>query len=60
VDNLAHVLPGAKPPRGRIVTYAIEVKTGWPIDFAITNSEPDFSRTGKPRHFVVYGTRRPR
>jgi hypothetical protein len=57
VDTLARLPLGAKPPRGRIVTYAIESKTGWPLDFGITNSEPNFSKTGTPHHFVIYGTR---
>ena len=60
VDKLAHLPLGAKPPRGRIVTYAIELKTGWPLDFGIGNSEPNFSQAGKPHHFVIYGHRRSR
>lgn len=60
VDTSAHLPPGAKPPRGRIITYAIEVTRGWPLDFGITNSEPNFSKTGKPHHFVIYGHRRSR
>jgi len=53
-----------RPPEakshGRILTYTIEVKTGQTLDFGIGNSEPNFSKTGRPHHFVIYGHRRSR
>ena len=60
VDNSAPRPHGAKPPRGRILTDTIEIKTGRTLDFGIGNSEPSFAKTGKPHHFVIYGHRRSR
>lgn len=57
VDNFASHPAGAKPPRGRILTDTIEIKTGRTLDFGIGNGEPDFSKIGKPHHFVIYGHR---
>ena len=52
--------PGAKSPRGRILTDTIEIKTGRTLDFGIGNGEPNFAKIGKPHHFVIYGHRRSR
>jgi hypothetical protein len=60
VDNSAPRPPGAKPPRGRILTDTIEIKTGRTLDFGISNGEPNFSKIGTPHHFVIYGHRRSR
>jgi hypothetical protein len=60
VDKSAHLPSGAKQPRGRILTDTIEIKTGQRLDFGIGNGEPNFSRTGTPHHFVIYGHRRSR
>lgn len=60
VDKAASRPRGAKPPRGRILTDTIEIKTGRTLDFGIGNGEPNFSKIGKPHHFVISGRRKSR
>jgi hypothetical protein len=66
VDRNAYYLGRGKKgsstnaPRGTVLTFTIDRKSGEVLDFALGNSSPNYSKIGPPHRFTLNGHRRSR
>jgi hypothetical protein len=52
VDKNAYYIGGAaKAPRGTVLSFTIDRKTGQVLDFALARRSPDYAKLGRPHRF---------
>lgn len=59
VDNNAYFLgSGANAPRGTVLSFTIDRRSGQILDFALGNRNPDYAKIGRPHRFGFGKVRR--
>ncbi|HUZ14819.1 MAG TPA: hypothetical protein VMU72_01410 [Gaiellaceae bacterium] len=59
VDENAYYMGGAaRAPRGTVLSFTIDRKSGRVLDFALAKKSPDFSKLGRPQRFSFGSGRR--